>query len=101
MYIRRHRTMLHQNYLLQVHMALFAYVCLFYFMTLPEVVMMIPNPVDDHVQETAVCMVTVKAWLPFLTTGDEMDVSTNNDCVITKGPIKNIDVHHCNIFYTG
>ena len=54
--------------------------------------MMIPNPVDDHVQETAVCTVTVKVWLPFLTTGDEMDVSMNNDCAITKGPIKSIDM---------
>ena len=54
--------------------------------------MMFPNPVHDNVQETTVCIVTVKAWLPFLTAGDEMDVSMNNDCAITKGPIKSIDM---------
>ena len=64
--------MLHQNYLFTVAHG-FVCLCLFHFTILPEVVMMIPNPVDDHVQETAVCIVTVKAWLPFLTTGDEMD----------------------------
>ena len=58
MYIRRQNNAASEVFITGAHG--FVRLCLFYFMILPEVVMMIPNPVDDHVRETSVYIVTVK-----------------------------------------
>ena len=76
-------------------MALFNYMCLV--LVYPEIEIIFPNPVDRNDQETGVCF--VKTWPP-LTTNDEMDVLTDDNCPITKGPIKNIDMYTTAIFFT-
>ena len=57
----------------------------------------LPNPVDNNVQEIGACL--VKAWPPLIS-DSEMDVWTDNNCAITKGPIKNIDMYTTAIFFT-
>ena len=96
---RRYGAMLHQNnrlILLQLHIWL-CLTIMYLILVQPEVKMVFPNHVDNNVQEAGVCL--VKAWPPLISNYD-MDVSTDNNCPITKGSIKIIDMYSTAIFFT-
>ena len=73
-------------------MALFNYMCLI--LVLPEIEIIFPNPMNRSDQETGVCF--VKTWPPLT----EMDVWTDDNCKITKDPIKSTDMYTTAIFFT-
>ena len=73
-------------------MALFNDMCLI--LVFPEIEIFFPNPVNRSDQVTGVCF--VKTWPPLT----EMDVWTDDNCTITKDPIKSTDMYTTAIFFT-
>ena len=66
------------------------------FIVLPEVKIILPNPVYDNAQQPGVCY--AEAW-PLPETND-INVFTDGICAITKGPLSKIDNYTAAIFFT-